>query len=248
MSERKEVREEEEEKKKIAIYLSNNNNTLLSTLLNSLKPTDDGPKQQIGLRIEPSIHHAAKFLAPYFQTTVQELYAEAITKHLESLIPQLPENIQLNVIRQITMRQEADPEIVGLKTDIAHEELAYLIKRVRKAPQSTFLADALRKQLVQSFKLASTSGNDSLKRLVFEARELLRRPSIAEEVRAPAKREKPFDYSVYRPYSLDELRAQHQALKEKHQRGLIPDETFLLQSQPLAFEISRREHKLKEGN
>lgn len=172
----------EEKKKKIAIYLSttttttttNTNNNLLSTLHNSLKPTDDGPKQQVGLRIEPSIHNVVKFLAPYFQTTVQELYAEAITKHLESLIPQLPESIQLNVIRQITMKQEADPEITGLRIDIAHEELAYLIKRVKVAPKNDFLKGELRKSLVSSLKLASTSGNESLKQLVFQARELLR--------------------------------------------------------------------------
>lgn len=142
--------------------------------INNLNQSINQRKIPTCISVEESIHDAVKFIAPFFGTTASDLYVEGALDKLKELIPRLPENIQLNLIRQINVKQEADPEIAGLKIDIAYEQLAFWIKRLRAVPANVWVKNNLQKQLNQSMKLAATSGNDPLKQLVHEARELLR--------------------------------------------------------------------------
>jgi hypothetical protein len=139
------------------------------------------PKTGVFLRINPGLHEASKLLAPLFHTTVSNLYAEALVKHLERLAASLPSTVQLNIIHRI--QTKPDSSMLDLEVDLVREELLSVIERIRKlkptaawkdSSQKRFLLERLRKQLSRSIRLAQRSGNEAFQNLVLEARELLR--------------------------------------------------------------------------
>jgi hypothetical protein len=133
------------------------------------------------LSVDESVHEAAKILAPFFDTTISDLYSEGLLKHLEYLADRLPAAVQLNVVRQI--QAKPDSAIADLEIDIAREDLLSVIERLRKikptpewrdSSQKRFLLQRLRKLLPKAIRLAQNSSNEEFKKLVIEAREFLR--------------------------------------------------------------------------
>jgi len=139
------------------------------------------PKIHVTLSVDQSVHEAAKFLAPFFNTTVSDLYVEGLLKHLETLADRLPSNIQLNIVRQIEAKPESD--MLDLEVDWFMESLlthVQVLRKLKPTPEwkdtskKRWRLEELRKLLPKAIRLAERSGNEKFKNLVYEAREFLR--------------------------------------------------------------------------
>ena len=160
--------------------------TYICTLLNKTNKQQarlyrEHPKIHVTLSVDQSVHEAARVLAPFFNTTVSDLYVEGLLKHLETLADKLPSNIQLNIIRQIEAKPESD--MLDLEVDWFTESILAHVQVLRKLKPTSEWKDTskkrwrleeLRKLLPKAIRLAERSGNENFKSLVFEARELLR--------------------------------------------------------------------------
>jgi hypothetical protein len=160
--------------------------TYICTLLNKTNKQQtrlyrENPKIHVTLSVDQSVHEAAKFLAPFFNTTVSDLYVEGLLKHLETLADKLPSNIQLNIIRQIKAKPESD--VLDLEVDWFTESILTHVQMLRKlkptpewkdTSKKRWRLEELRKLLPKAIRLAERSGNEKFTNLVFEAREFLR--------------------------------------------------------------------------
>jgi len=160
--------------------------TYICTLLNKTNKQQtklyrEHPKIHVTLSVDQSVHEAAKFLAPFFNTTVSDLYVEGLLKHLETLTDKLPSNIQLNIVRQVEAKLKSDT--LDLEVDWYTESILTHVQMLRKLKPTPEWKDTnrkrwrlgeLRKLLPKAIRLAERSGNETFKRLVFEAREFLR--------------------------------------------------------------------------
>jgi len=160
--------------------------TYICTLLNKTNKQQtklyrEHPKIHVTLSVDQSVHEAAKFLAPFFNTTVSDLYVEGLLKHLESLVGKLPSNIQLNIVRQIEAKPDSD--MLDLEVDWFRERILTHVQSLRKlkptpewndTSKKRWRLEELQKLLPKAIRLAQRSGNEEFKSLVFEAREFLR--------------------------------------------------------------------------
>jgi len=160
--------------------------TYICTLLNKTNKQQtklyrEHSKIHITLSVDQSVHEAAKFLAPFFNTTVSDLYVEGLLKHLESSVDKLPSNIQLNIVRQLEAKPASD--MLDLELEWFTERMLTHILKLRKlkptpewkdTSKKTWRLQELQKLLPKAIRLAQRSGNEEFKSLVFEAREFLR--------------------------------------------------------------------------
>jgi len=160
--------------------------TYICTLLNKTNKQQtklyrEHPKIHVTLSVDQSVHEAAKLMAPFFNTTVSDLYVEGLLKHLESLVDKLPSNIQLNIVRQIEAKPNSD--MLDLELEWFTERMLTHILKLRKlkptpewkdTSKKTWRLQELQKLLPKAIRLAQRSGNEEFKSLVFEAREFLR--------------------------------------------------------------------------
>jgi hypothetical protein len=160
--------------------------TYICTLLNKTNKQQtkfyrEHPKIHVTLSVDQSVHEAAKFLAPFLDTTVSDLYVEGLLKHLESLVDKLPSNIQLNIVRQIEAKP--DSAMLDLELDWFTERILAHVQRLRKlkptpewkdTSKKRWRLEELQKLLPKAIRLAQRSGNEEFRSLVFEAREFLR--------------------------------------------------------------------------